>query len=84
MVDRGHLSPRGTPAKNPHNAIKHQTLQNISTTQENADARAREILNQFPTAQTFIFQILKEYSAKVTVTAKDPVTSAPEPEAPSV
>ena len=41
-------------------------------TQEAADARAREILSQFPAAQVCVAQVLKEYSAKVTVTAKDP------------
>nr|WP_312623451.1 hypothetical protein [Pseudomonas juntendi] len=51
-------------------------------TQEEADARAREILNLFPTAQVFTAQVLKDYSAKVTVTAKDPAEPAPEPEAP--
>ena len=46
-------------------------------TEAEADARAREILSQFPTAQVFTAQLLKDYSAKVTVTAKasaDPVS----------
>ncbi|ELF6209265.1 hypothetical protein RNI54_006179 [Pseudomonas putida] len=51
-------------------------------TQEEADARARAVLNQFPTAQVFTAQVLKEYSAKVSITAKEPVEpeteSAPE------
>ncbi len=51
-------------------------------TQEEADARAREILNQFPTAQVCVAQVLKDYSAKVSITAKEPV-AAPEPEAPA-
>lgn len=51
-------------------------------TQEEADARAREILNQFPTAQVCVAQVLKDYSAKVSITAKEPA-SAPEPEAPA-
>lgn len=46
-------------------------------TQEEADTRAREILNQFPAAQVCVAQVLKDYSAKVTVTAKDP--AEPEP-----
>jgi hypothetical protein len=46
-------------------------------TQEEADARARAVLNQFPTAQVFTAQVLKEYSAKVSITAKEPA----EPEA---
>lgn len=50
-------------------------------TQEEADARAREILNQFPTAQVCVAQVLKDYSAKVSITAKEPA-AAPEPEAP--
>ncbi|POP84419.1 hypothetical protein CXB38_03835 [Pseudomonas syringae] len=41
-------------------------------TEAEADSRAREILNQFPTAQVFTAQLLKDYSAKVTVTAKEP------------
>ena len=52
-------------------------------TQPEADIRARAILNQFPNAQVFTAQVLKEYSAKVTVTAKDPAEPAPEPEAPT-
>lgn len=51
--------------------------------QEEADARAREILNQFPNAQVCVAQVLKDYSAKVTVTAKEPAEPAAEPEAPS-
>lgn len=51
-------------------------------TQEEADARARAVLNQFPTAQVFTAQVLKEYSAKVSITAKEPAEpetkSAPE------
>lgn len=49
--------------------------------QEEADARAREILNQFPNAQVCVAQVLKDYSAKVTVTAKEPAEPAAEPEA---
>lgn len=48
-------------------------------TEAEADSRAREILNQFPTAQVFTAQLLKDYSAKVTVTAKasaEPVSDA--------
>ena len=54
-------------------------------TQEEADARAREILTQFPAAQVYTAQVLKDYSAKVTVTAKDPAEPViePEPEAPA-
>lgn len=51
--------------------------------QEEADARAREILNQFPNAQVCVAQVLKDYSAKVTVTAKEPAEPAAEPEAPA-
>lgn len=46
------------------------------------DARAREILNQFPTAQVSVAQVLKDYSAKVSITAREPA-AAPESEAPA-
>ena len=46
-------------------------------TQEEADARARAVLNQFPTAQVFTAQVLKEYSAKVSITAKEPAELKP-------
>lgn len=49
-------------------------------TQDEADARAREILGQFPTAQVFTAQVLKDYSARVTVTAKDPAEPEPAPQ----
>ncbi|WP_028693959.1 hypothetical protein [Pseudomonas cremoricolorata] len=49
-------------------------------TQEEADARAREILSQFPSAQVFTAQVLKEYSASVSITAKDPAEPMQEPE----
>lgn len=59
------------------------TNKNRYATQDQADARAREILAQFPTAQVFTAQVLKDYSAKVTVTAKEPAEPAAEPEAPA-
>lgn len=52
-------------------------------TQEEADARAREILTQFPAAQVCVAQVLKDYSAKVTVTAKEPAEPVVEPEVPA-
>jgi len=54
-------------------------------TQEEADARARAVLNQFPTAQVFTAQVLKDYSAKVSITAKEPAEpeTAPAPEEPA-
>lgn len=54
-------------------------------TEAEADARAREILSQFPSAQVCIAQVLKDYSAKVSITAKDPAepVAEPEPEAPA-
>lgn len=55
---------------------------NRYATQEEADARAREILSQFPAAQVFTAKVLKDYSAKVTVTAKDPAEPEPATEAP--
>ena len=50
-------------------------------TQEEADARAREILTQSPGAQVYTAQILKEYTAKVSITAKEPAEPKPEAEA---
>jgi len=54
-------------------------------TLEEADARARAVLNQFPTAQVFTAQVLKDYSAKVSITAKEPAEpeTAPVPEEPA-
>ena len=54
-------------------------------TQAEADARARAVLNQFPTAQVFTAQVLKDYSAKVSITAKEPAEpeTAPVPEEPA-
>ncbi|MGV0315138.1 hypothetical protein ACKU3N_004330 [Pseudomonas putida] len=49
------------------------------STPEEADARARTILNQFPAAQVFTAQVLKEYSAKVSITAKEPAEPVAEP-----
>ncbi|WP_263226530.1 hypothetical protein [Pseudomonas alabamensis] len=46
-------------------------------TQEEADARAREILTQSPGAQVYTAQILKEYTAKVSITAKEPAEPVP-------
>ena len=54
---------------------------NRYATQEEADTRARAILNQFPNAQVFTAQVLKDYSAKVTVTVKDPAEPATVPAA---
>ncbi|KAF4557125.1 hypothetical protein [Pseudomonas sp. CES] len=51
-------------------------------TQEEADARARAILSQFPAAQVCVAQVLKDYSAEVTITANDPADLAPELESP--
>ena len=47
---------------------------------EEADARAREILSQYPTAQVYTAQVLKEYTAKVSITAKEPAEPKPEAE----
>ncbi|HFL7941856.1 TPA: hypothetical protein ACG5DM_004970 [Pseudomonas putida] len=51
-------------------------------TQEEADARARAILAQFPAAQVCVAQVLKDYTATVAITVADPAELAPEPEAP--
>lgn len=51
--------------------------------QEEADTRAREILSQFPAAQVFTAQVLKDYTAKVDITVADPAEPAPEPDAPA-
>lgn len=48
-------------------------------TQEEADVAARNILAVQPLAQVSVMQVLKEYSAKVSVTAKDPATPEPAP-----
>ncbi|WP_313738714.1 hypothetical protein [Pseudomonas sp.] len=47
-------------------------------TQE-ADARAREILNQFASVQMGVCQVLKDYSAKISITAKEPAAGETEP-----
>lgn len=47
-------------------------------TQEKADARARESLNQFASAQVCVCQVLKYYSAKVSITAKEPAAGETE------
>jgi len=52
-------------------------------TQEEADARAREILSQFPGAQVYTAQVLKEYTAKVSITAKEPAEPVPDSETPA-
>ena len=49
-------------------------------TQEEADARAREILTQSPGAQVYTAQVLKEYTAKVSITAKEPTEPKQEAE----
>ena len=50
-------------------------------TPEQADARAREILQQFPAAQVLVAKVLSEYRATVTVTVQDP--AEPEAEVPA-
>lgn len=50
-------------------------------TQELADMRAREILQQFPAAQVLVAQVLSEYRATVTVTVQEPA-AVEEPLAP--
>ena len=54
-------------------------------TQEEADAAARQVLATYPTHEVWVLQVMKEYSAKVSITAKDPATPepAPEPESPT-
>lgn len=52
-------------------------------TQEEADARARAILSQFPAAQVCVARVLKDYTATVDITVADPADPAPEPEAPT-
>lgn len=54
---------------------------NRYATQEEADARAREILSQFPGVQVFTAQVLKEYTAKVSISVKDPADPKPAEEA---
>lgn len=43
-------------------------------TQAEADASARSILAQSPTARVCVVQVLADYSAEVVVTAVDPAT----------
>lgn len=50
-------------------------------TPEQADARAREILQQFPAAQVLVAQVLNEYRATVTVTVQEPAAAGEEPPA---
>lgn len=52
-------------------------------TQALADARAREVLSQFPASQVLVVEVLKQYTAKVTVTAKDPDPVVEEPATPA-
>ena len=52
-------------------------------TPEPADARAREILQQFPAAQVLVAQVLSEYRATVTVTVQEPAEPTPELEEPA-
>ena len=52
-------------------------------TPELADARAREILQQFPAAQVLVAKVLSEYRATVTVTVQEPAEPTPELEEPA-
>lgn len=52
-------------------------------TQEQADTRAREILQQFPAAQVITAKVLNEYRATVTVTVQEPAEPSSEPEPPA-
>lgn len=50
-------------------------------TQELADAKARELLQNSPGQTVSVVQILKDYTAKVTISVKDPAeVPVPEPE----
>ncbi|WP_349987197.1 hypothetical protein ABMQ39_20760 [Pseudomonas alloputida] len=52
-------------------------------TQELADIRAREILQQFPAAQVLVAKVLSEYRATVTVTVQEPAEPTSELEEPA-
>jgi len=51
-------------------------------TMKEAEDRAVGILEQFPKAQVYVAQVLKEYTAKVDITVADPADPEPAPETP--
>lgn len=61
-------------AYDPNNQTEYQTV-------EEADARAREIMQSYPQSVVRTAQLLNTYSAKVTVTVKAVPEIVPEPEA---
>lgn len=52
-------------------------------TQEQADFRAREILQQFPAAQVIVAKVLNEYRATVNVTMAEPEEPVDSPHDPA-
>lgn len=48
-----------------------------------ADAAARQVLQATPTAVVSVMQVLKEYSAKVSITSKEPSTPVAPTEEPT-
>lgn len=69
-IDMPFVAINATNAYDPNNNTRYAT-------QAEADTRAREVLTQFPTAKVFVAQVLKEYSATVTVTVTDPESTEP-------
>ncbi len=61
-------------AYDPNNQTEYQTV-------EEADARAREIMQSYPQSVVRTAQLLNTYNAKVTVTVKAVPEIVPEPEA---
>lgn len=61
-------------AYDPNNQTEYQTV-------EEADARARDIMQSYPQSVVRTAQLLNTYSAKVTVTVKAVPEIVPEPEA---
>ena len=60
-------------AYDPNNQTEYQTV-------EEADARARDIMQSYPQSVVRTAQLLNTYSAKVTVTVKAVPEIVPEPE----
>lgn len=48
-------------------------------TRAQADARAEQVMDEFPKAKVVVVEVLAEYSAEVKVTAKAPVMPPEEP-----
>lgn len=60
-----YVAINSTNIYDPANANRYATL-------AEAEARATEILHLYPTSRVFTAQVVKEYSAVVTITASEP------------